>query len=105
MARTKGSKNKKTFEVEEIAARFDLNPFEVLMMVAAGDWKGLGFDSKTQTVYTAQGIEMEVENIRLSDRVAAAKEAARYLFSTKQPVDPKTGDSAIRMIIEDYSKK
>lgn len=105
MARPKGSKNKRSFEVEEIAAKYDLNPFEVLMMVSAGDWKGLGFDSATKTSFTAAGIEFEEPNIKLSDRVQAAKEAAKYLFSTKQPVDPKTGDASIRIVVEDFTKK
>ena len=91
--------------VEEIAMKFDLDPFEILMMIACGDWKGLGYENKTKTTFTAQGIEVEEENIKLSDRVSAAKEAARYLHSPKQSIALSTGDSGIKIIVEDYTKK
>lgn len=84
--RPKGSKNRRTLMVEEIAARFDIDPFEVLMMVAAGDWKGLGYKSECRTSFAASGIEFEEPVIKLADRVNAAKEASKYLYSQKQAV-------------------
>jgi len=102
--RPKGLPNKRTRLVEEIAAKFDIDPFEVLMMVAAGDWKGLGYETKSKTIFTPQGIEMEEDNVTLSNRVAAAKEAAKYLYSQKQSVALSTGDSGIKIIVEDYGK-
>lgn len=103
--RQKGSANKRTQLVEEIAARFDIDPFEVLMMVAAGDWEGLGYDMKSKISYTNAGIEFEEDHIKLSDRVQAAKEASKYLYSQKQSVALSTGDSGIKIIVEDYLKK
>lgn len=103
--RPKGSQNKRTRMVEEIAAKFDIDPFEVLMMVAAGDWKGLGYESKTNTCFTPQGIEFEELNIKLETRVQAAKEAAKYLYSQRQSVAISTGDSGIKIIVEDYTKE
>ena len=103
--RPKGVKNLRTRTIEEIASKFNIDPFEVLMMVAVGDWQGLGYESKTKTTFTMQGIEVEEENIKLSDRVQAAKEASKYLYSQKQSVAISTGDSGIKIIIEDYSKK
>lgn len=103
--RKAGSKNKRTLMVEEIAARFDLDPFEVLMMVVAGDWKGLGYDAASKVSYTSAGIEFEEPNIKLSDRVQAAKEASKYLYAQKQSVAVSTGDTGIKIIVEDYSKK
>lgn len=103
--RPKGSKNQRTLMVEEIAAQFDIDPFQVLMMVAAGDWKGLGYDSATRTSFAASGIEFEEPNIKLSDRVTAAKEACKYLYAAKQSVAVSTGDAGIKIIIEDYTKK
>lgn len=82
--RPKGAKNIRTLKVEQIAARFDLDPFEVLMMIAVGDWEGLGFDEKTRTTFTPQGIEVEEDNIPIAQRCLAAKEATRYLHSPKQ---------------------
>lgn len=103
--RPKGCKNKRTLTVEMIAENFHLDPFEVLMMVAAGDWKGLGFDAPSHTTFAASGIEYEELWIKLSDRVQAAKEAAKYLYSQKKSVELSTGDQGIKIIIEDYCKK
>lgn len=105
MGRPKGSKNIRSITVEMIAARFKIDPFEVLMMIAAGDWKGLGYKEETKTSFAASGIEFEEPWIKLSDRVQAAKEAAKYLYSQKQSVQVSTGESGIKIIIEDYSKK
>jgi len=103
--RPAGSKNKRTLQVEEIAAKYDLDVFEVLVMVAVGDWQGLGYQSKSKISYTNAGIEFEEDYIKLSDRVQAAKEAAKYLYSQKQSVALSTGDTGIKILIEDYSKK
>jgi len=84
--RPKGSKNKHNKNVDEIAARYNLQPFEVLMMVAAGDWKGLGYDAPTRTSFAASGIEFEEPVIKISDRIHAAKEASKYLYSAKQAI-------------------
>lgn len=102
MPRQKGSKNRRTQMIEDIAYRFDMDPFEILMMVACGDWKGLGYDSATKTSFAASGIEFEEPWIKLSDRVLAAKEAAGYLYSKKQSVALSTGDTGLKIIIEDY---
>lgn len=105
MGRPKGSKNKHSFQIEEIANKFDIEPFEVLMMVAVGDWKGLGFEAAYKTSYTGAGIEFEEPNIKLADRVQAAKEACKYLYSQKQAVAISTGDTGIKIIVEDYTKE
>lgn len=92
---------------EEIAAQHKLDPFEVLMMVASGDWEGLGYDSETETCYTAQGIEFERKNITLADRVAAAREANKYLRSAKpvQLETPPDGEGFVVKILDYTSKK
>jgi len=103
--RQKGTPNAVNKTVYDIASKFELDPFEVLMMVAAGDWEALGYESKTHTVFTAQGIEMEVEHIGLSDRVTAAKEASKYLYSQKKAVELSGESNAIKIVIEDYKGK
>jgi hypothetical protein len=103
--RQKGTRNKLNQNVEEIAAQFEMDPFEVLMMIAAGDWKGLGYETKTKTTFSAAGIEIEEDNVPLAQRCQAAKEAAKYLYAQKQSVALSTGDTGIKIIVEDYSKK
>lgn len=89
--RKKGALNKRNLLVEEIASRFSVDPFEVLMMFVAADWKGLGLESSLE--------------IKVSDRLQAAKEAARYLYAQKQSVAVSTVDSGIRVEIVDYTTK
>lgn len=102
--RQKGTPNKRNFKVEEIAAKFSIDPFEVLMMVAAGDWKALGYEGPTRTSFAASGIEFEEPWIKLSDRVQAAKEAAKYLYSQKQSVALSTAeDTGIKVEVVDYT--
>ena len=103
--RVKGSRNKHTFNVEELAQKYDVEVFEVLLWVAMGDWRSLEFESKTKTTFTAQGIEIEEDNVPLKERVQAAKEAARYLYSQKQSIALSTGESGIEIIVKDYTTK
>ncbi len=56
-------------------------------MFAKGDWKGLGYESETRTAFTSAGIEFEEPIIKPTDRLSAAKEAAKYLHSQKKAVD------------------
>ena len=84
--RPKGAQNYRTRKIEEIASKFSIDPFEVLMMIAAGDWQGLGYSAPTRTSFAASGIEFEEPVIKVSDRSNAAKEAAKYLYSQKQAV-------------------
>lgn len=104
MARTKGSKNKHSFQAEELAQKFDVQPFEILMRIAMGDWKFFGFDGATKTTYTAQGIEVEELNIRMQDRALAAKEACKYLYSQKKALEVSASpDTAgFKIIVQDY---
>lgn len=103
--RKPGVRNKTNQAVEEIASRFKLDPFEVLLMVVNGDWKGLGYEAETRTSFAASGIEFEEPAIKLSDRVAAAKEASKYLYSQKQSVALSAGDTGLIIKVVDYTKK
>lgn len=106
--RVKGSVNKRTRTIEEIAAKFSIDPFEVLMMVATNDWKGLGYENANKVIVGEKaGIEFSLEepNVKLSDRVQAAKEASRYLYAQKQAIALSGGQEPIKLIIEDYRAK
>lgn len=106
--RKKGSKNKHSFQVEEIAQRYELEPFEFAMAVMNNDWKLLGFENPNKVIIGEKaGIEFSIEepNVKLAERIKCAEFASKYLYSPKQAIDPKTGDSVIRVIVEDYKKK
>lgn len=81
--RIKGSQNRRTRMVEDIASKYDLDPFEVLMKVVNADWEGLGYPAQTYEEYGK-----EFSNTRLyitpEDRIQAAKDACAYLYAKKQ---------------------
>ena len=88
MARPHGAKNRRNMKVEEIADKYILDPtqdpFQILLMVAANDFSGLGYPSNIIIKSDGDGGTYEELLIKLSDRVSAAKEAARYLYAQKQ---------------------
>lgn len=96
--RPKGCKNKRSFIAEIIASKYELDPFEVLMQIAAGDWETLGFKTRTRPVFTAQGIEMEEDNVPLAQRCIAAKEAVKYLYPQKKQIQRVTKEEAIEIL-------
>jgi len=103
--RPKGAKNKRSFIAELTVARHNYDPLDTLIEIAKGDWKALGFESKTKTTYTMNGIEVEEEHIPLQERNKAAKEVAKYLYSAKQAVELSTGAEGFKVILEDWTKK
>lgn len=106
--RKKGSKNIKVgrFVAELVANAKNFDPLEMLIDIARGDWKALGYDKKTYTNWTAAGIEFELDNISLQERNKAAKEVAKYLYSAKQSVELKNPEGeGFKIVLEDWTKK
>ena len=103
MARPVGSKNKRTFHVEQLAARFKTDPFEILMMIALNDWKGMGYESRYRNTTNADGELMQIENIPIAERAKCAKEAAKYLHSQKQSIEHSTAQEGFKITVEDYT--
>lgn len=87
--RKPGSLNKDKSQCQELAERLGVNPFQILLHIAAGDWVSLG--------YTQQMI------IGLDIRVKAAAEASKYLYSQRKALEV-TAPEPIQVIIEDYTK-
>lgn len=86
--RKKGSLNKSTREVEEIAKRLGIIPFEVLCRFTANDWEGLGYDSPLiQIGTTDKGEPIVKERISAEARINAAKECCKYLHTQLRAVD------------------
>lgn len=89
--RRKGTPNKnKTPKVAEIAERLGINPFEILLLFAAGDWQRLGYASPTRTQYSKSGEPYEVDVIEPGQRIAAAASACPYLFPKLQAIQLHT---------------
>ena len=83
----KGTKTKRTKEVEEIAERLKVNPFELLCLFAKGDWKKLGYDNEC---YFSEGPDGQTKmgyTITPDMRLIAAKEATKYMYAAKRSVE------------------
>ena len=103
--RKKGSKNLKSFNAEILAHQLGVDPVEILLRFADGDWKGLGYKSQTTIAYTGQGIEYEKYEIEAETRMLAAKEAAKYLYSPKKIIEVSPGAEGFNINLYDYTSK
>lgn len=104
--RQKGTPNKDHAPVEEMAKRLNIDPLEILFYFAAGDWKALGYESATKTLFSAKGEPFEVPIIEATHRVTAAKEAASYLHSKRKSLEiSNADDKGFLVVIRDYSEK
>lgn len=103
--RPKGAKNKITTAARELALQLGVNPLEVLLRFAKGDWEGLGYEDPTMTKYSAEG-PIIVERIPPELRMTAAKEAVKYIYPTQKAVEftSEDGEGGFKVIIEDYTK-
>jgi len=105
MGRPKGSKNKHTFNAEELAAKMNCNPLEILLKFAKGDWKGLGYDSSVEVKESADGQTFAKYTITPELRAQCAEKACKYLFASRGAIDVTTAGQAIQINVIDYLKK
>lgn len=104
--RQKGTPNKRTVQAQEIADRIGVDPLEVLMRYAAGDWEGLGYHQPHYVKVTSDGREIFEDVIQPDQRIAAAKEAAKYLYPQRKAVEFKSeDDTGIAIVVKDYTSK
>ncbi len=90
--RKKGTPNQDARTLQEKARALKVDPFEILLLFAKGDWKRLGYDSKSTTKFTAAGIEFEEDVIQPAMRMKAASDACQYLYSKRKPIED-SGDA------------
>lgn len=105
MARPKGLPNKRTKEICELIDGSKLGLIEAMIAVLNNDWKTLGLDDAKKTQWTSSGIEYEVDAITLDQRIEIMKTLIKYRYSQKQSVEVSTGDTGIKIVIEDYTGK
>ena len=83
MARPKGSKNIRTFIVEETAQKLGFDPIEILAHFAMNNWKALGYDSETMICESSDGKETFLKyTISPELRAQCARDACKYLYSS-----------------------
>ena len=87
IGRPKGSPNKTSLPLKELAEKLNCNPFEILCRFAMGDAKGLGYVLDTVEQTTPKGDIIEKPLIPPELRVKAASEAAQYLYPKRKAIE------------------
>lgn len=87
MGRNKGSRNKIDMDAQAKAKELGIDPFEVLLLFAAGDWKKLGYDSdRAPSSYSEHGTIYKW-TIDPAVRGKCAEYACGYLLSKRKAVE------------------
>jgi hypothetical protein len=99
--RAKGSKNLKNRKIEELCAKHDIDPFEILLLFAKGDWKALEYDDKERVKFVTEGGVTVYEDVISPElRMNSAAQAARYLYPQKRAIEhtvEETEDSIVKV--------
>lgn len=90
--RTKGTPNKKTAalygSIEERSRALGVDPFEIMLLFAKGDWRALKFPSEIRETRAIDGrIVKGTEYITPAMRLSAATDACKYLYAQKKAVE------------------
>lgn len=85
--RKKGSPNKNTLPLAERASALGVDPFEILLLFAKGDWEALGYEYEFETKIGAGGAAVESRIINTDHRIAAAKAVCEYLHPKRKAVE------------------
>lgn len=93
MPRPKGSKNKDMIPLEDKCKELGVDPFEILLLFASGDWERLGYQSEMQTVYSGNNHNEEF-TIQPGIRSRAAAEACQYIYSKRKAVEHSMDDKS-----------
>jgi hypothetical protein len=86
--RPKGAKNKNESPLAIKARELGVDPFEILLLFAKGDYEGLGYKSESRVVgYTKAGEEILEEYCTPTLRQKSARDAAEYLYPKLKSVE------------------
>lgn len=99
--RKKGTPNKSSIPLQSLAEELKVNPFEILLRFASGDWKSLGYEEEKKISYTNAGIEFEEYMITPELRVTAAKAACEYLHPKRKAIeiDEKSSNKLPKVVV------
>jgi hypothetical protein len=84
--RKPGTPNKRSMKLMEKAQALNIDPFEILLYLAAGDWKSLGYKSEMMIKYT-KDTQNEEFTIDPAVRARAAGEACSYLHAKRKSIE------------------
>lgn len=104
--RPAGTPNKRTQKIQETATRLGVDPFEVLLLYAKGDWQALGYESEKYCVGINEYGSWEKWTIDPNTRAKCAMEAIQYLAPKlksiehiiDRPADAFTPEQRVEML-------
>lgn len=102
--RTKGTPNKKTELLLDKCNELDVDPFEILLLFAKGDWKALGYDGAQKVInVTKNGDEILGDVISPEIRSRCAKEACEYIHPKRKAVElSNDSEKGFVIVVKDY---
>lgn len=90
--RPKGSPNKRSFDAQALAQKLNVDPLEILLRFAMGDWEGLGYTSSEMLVVTKTGESVYVDRISPELRAKAAGDASNYIYPRRKAIEHSSPD-------------
>lgn len=90
--RQKGTPNAKSIEARALADRLGVDPLEILLLFAKGDWKALGYKDETYRVEQAGGVVNSVLYVSPETRANSAAKACDYLYAKRKAVEVTGAD-------------
>lgn len=87
IGRPKGALNRDTATLKERAETLGVDPFEILLLFAKGDWKALGYDREERVVSINDHGEIYDYTIPPQLRQKSAKDAADFLYPKRKAVE------------------
>ncbi len=87
MSRTKGSRDRKMIDAQKKAEELRIDPFEILLLFAAGNWEALGYEKKTKLIPIGKDNMIEEDVIGPELRMNAARDATNYIFAKRKAIE------------------
>lgn len=87
--RKKGTPNKSRAPLEDKAQELCIDPFEILLYFAKGDWRALGYETETYTVFSGKEGDIANEELYIPTavRARAASDACQYLYPKLKSIE------------------
>lgn len=86
--RIAGTRNKDRVHVFEVARKLKVDPFEILLHFARGDWQALGYKDKCEIVaYSKSGEPIIKDVISAGLRATCASDACEYLYPKLKAIE------------------
>ena len=87
MAKAFGTANRQVEDLRRRARELGIDPWDILLFFAQGDYKALGYDSPYVSKYTTTGKEYQDLLISPELRQKSAADAAQYIHAKRKAVE------------------